>query len=1108
MATHAALKELVENHNETNLNSKFETEWETAKPYEKIPGPTRVQLLRWFMPGGKYHNISLQKVHKLMYKEYGVILKMPGFLGKRDVVLTFDPIDFEKVFRTEGTWPVRRGLDIIAYYRIIKQKELFEGAEGLTAVNGEPWAKIRTLANPVVMQPKTVRFYVDRMDNVASQFIKKIRSIRDQKTLEVPENFIQVINSWTMESVCVVALDKNLNLLSDPSSNSDARLLMDSMSVFFEMLYELDVKPSFWKYFPTKNFNKMMEAFDNVTNISIKYIDEAMEKLKNKKDLDSGKREESVLEKLLKINRKVAITMAMDLMLAGIDTTTSAFSACLLCLAKNPQKQEKLRKEILKILPNKDTPITNSNLCNLPYLRACIKESLRIHPVTVGNFRTTGQDLVLSGYRIPKDTDIAMPTAILYEDEDYFVESRKFIPERFLRKDQYVDDECPFSHGSGKSTNPFSYLPFGFGPRMCIGRRLVDLELEITLSKIIRNFKVEFDYSDENFFKTNIINVPNVPLKFKFIDIEYHNNKMMLVNSPAHLNSTRLRIRHTRLLISSLTIAFFENRNKTKKNKMLNSSKLLSNLKFEYKFINSANGFSFKRLLSAQAAIKKQTEDENLTDFQNEWNAAKPFEELPRPTKLQLIKWFLPGGLVANKPLHVFHKLLHDNFGEILVIPGLFGKKDLVLTFDPDDFRKVFRHEGIWPNRPGLDSMSHYRRDLRKDIYEGAEGLTTSFGEEWGRLRSIANPVLMQPKTIKIYVNRMNDVASDFLEKIRLIRDPSTLEVPDDFGEIITNWTLESVCVVALDTKLNLIKDPSKHPDALKLKEALRVFFDVVFDLDFKPSLWKYVATPKYNKFIKAMDTLTDITQKYAEEAYMRLQNNKVDDRDLSERSVLERLSKMDQKFGITMAMDLLFAGVDTTSSAFTAILASLAKNPDKQEILRKEILNILPEKDTPMTSERLKNLPYLRSCIKEGLRIHPVTAGNIRQVPEALVLGGYRIPKNTQVFMPFTLLYKDNSHFIDSSKFIPERWLREMEDGCPYSGGKGRSSNPFTYLPFGFGPRMCVGKRLVDMELEIALSKIIRNFKVEFNYPVDNLFRSNVINIPNIPLKFKFIDL
>lgn len=76
-----------------------------------------------------------------------------------------------------------------------------------------------------------------------------------------------------------------------------------------------------------------------------------------------------------------------------------------------------------------------------------------------------------------------------------------------------------------------------------------------------------------------------------------------------------------------------------------------------------------------------------------------------------------------------------------------------------------------------------------------------------------------------------------------------------------------------------------------------------------------------------------------------------------------------------------------------------MAKNPEKQEILRNEIKSVLPSKDDKITSDILKNkVPYLKACIKEAMRIHPVAAANLRAAGKDLVIKGYRIPKGVLI--------------------------------------------------------------------------------------------------------------
>jgi len=149
-------------------------------------------------------------------------------------------------------------------------------------------------------------------------------------------------------------------------------------------------------------------------------------------------------------------------------------------LAKNPEKQEKLREEIMKILPEKNSTLNSESLKNIPYLRACLKETLRVVPVITGNMRGIGQDLVIKGYQVPKGTNVAMSNALLQTEDDHFPKSDQFLPERWLKNSDSVQNaECPHS----KTAHPFVYLPFGFGSRTCIGRRFSEMEVEVLIAR-------------------------------------------------------------------------------------------------------------------------------------------------------------------------------------------------------------------------------------------------------------------------------------------------------------------------------------------------------------------------------------------------------------------------------------------------------------------------------------------------------------------------------------------------------------------------------------------------------------------------------------------------
>ncbi|XP_005177073.1 cytochrome P450 CYP12A2-like [Musca domestica] len=510
------------------------------------------------------------------------------------------------------------------------------------------------------------------------------------------------------------------------------------------------------------------------------------------------------------------------------------------------------------------------------------------------------------------------------------------------------------------------------------------------------------------------------------------------------------------------------------------------------------------RLLSS-----KSPNEDTSYDFQKEWAQAKPFEAIPSESRLSMLMKFLPGGKYAKLDATQLMLALKKDLGDISLLRGMLGKKSFVVTHNPQDFEMVLRNEGICPVRPGMEVLAHYRSVVKKDFYQGNEGLLSTAGEKWGNFRSAVNPVLMQPKNVRLYMHKMSKVNKELMERIRAIRDPQTLEVPASFEEEINRWTLESVSIVALDKQLGLLSDNRNDPKARKIFDSLTEFFTLGFQIEFQPSIWKYIETPTYKKLIKAMDTMQDTIASYIQEAIERMEAEEkagVPPKAESEQSVLEKLLKVDKKIAQVMAMDMLLAGVDTTSTTFVALLLCLSKNPEKQAKLREEILKILPEKNSEFTEEAFRNMPYLRACIKESQRIYPLAVGNVRVNQKDVVLSGYRVPAGQQVFMVSASLNHDERYYPRANEFLPERWLRQEKGTATESSLK--PSSPFVFLPFGFGPRSCIGRRIVEMEIELGIARLIRNFHVEFNHPTENAFKSLQINIPNIPLKFKFTDI
>ncbi|KAL7041073.1 hypothetical protein ACKWTF_000618 [Chironomus riparius] len=481
---------------------------QNTKPYAEMPTLSFFKMVKENLPGGKYYKKSIKEITKMFYDEYGDTIRIPPMLGKPEVVITYNAENFEKVFRVEGTWPVRLGIDSLTYYRETKRPEIYRDLGSLFASNGEKWSYMRTIANPILMQPKTVKKYTTQIDEIAKEFIEVMIKIRNDKS-EMPGDFSNYINTWSLESVTAVGLERRLNLFDENTNDENAKKLIKGIRDFFEMTAEYDGKASIWKYYQTKGFKELLNVYDTLTDIIMHYIDQAIKEM-NEND-SSNDAEDSILRKLLRVDKRVAVIVVSDLMLAGVDTTASATLNTLYCLAKNPEKQEILRQEVINILPDKNSKLTPEKARNMPYLRAVVKESFRLFPVVLGNVRMTTKDIVISGYQVPANTHVAMQPVFDLTSEKLFPNGTQFLPERWLREQT---EGCP----RAGATNPFTFLPFGFGARSCVGKRIAELELETLVANIIRNFKIEWHYPDMK-VKSTFVNIPDSEMRFKVIDV-------------------------------------------------------------------------------------------------------------------------------------------------------------------------------------------------------------------------------------------------------------------------------------------------------------------------------------------------------------------------------------------------------------------------------------------------------------------------------------------------------------------------------------------------------------------------------------------------------------
>ncbi|XP_074030272.1 cytochrome P450 6a2-like [Leptinotarsa decemlineata] len=167
-------------------------------------------------------------------------------------------------------------------------------------------------------------------------------------------------------------------------------------------------------------------------------------------------------------------------------------------------------------------------------------------------------------------------------------------------------------------------------------------------------------------------------------------------------------------------------------------------------------------------------------------------------------------------------------------------------------------------------------------------------------------------------------------------------------------------------------------------------------------------------------------------------------------------------------------AGFDTSSSTMNFALYELAQAPDIQDKLRNEINAVLKKHNDEITYENLKEMQYLQQVLDETMRKYPAVPVLQRKCVKDYKMRDSEIviEKGTAVLIPIISLHMDPDYYPQPTKFDPERFTPEMK----------QARNPFLHIPFGEGPRNCIGLRFGMMQSKIGLIQILKNFKLSIS--------------------------
>ncbi|KAJ3659268.1 hypothetical protein Zmor_010965 [Zophobas morio] len=356
---------------------------------------------------------------------------------------------------------------------------------------------------------------------------------------------------------------------------------------------------------------------------------------------------------------------------------------------------------------------------------------------------------------------------------------------------------------------------------------------------------------------------------------------------------------------------------------------------------------------------------------------------------------------------------------------------------------------------------------------------------KWKNMRIKLTPTFTSGK-----MKMMFQTLADCTVGLKTVMDKSAVEhTPLDIKDILGRFTTDIIGSVAFGLECNSLKDP----DALFRKYGKRVFeidtwerLKFIMQFAFPRNLLKAIkfkmTKPEVeNFFMKAVrDTVAyreknNISRKDFMHLLIQLKNRGTvvdDDKITDEGKTEEKALTMNEL--AAQAFVFFLAGFETSSTTMTFALFELATNPEIQDKLRNEISSVLTKYNDELTYDGIMEMTYMDKVINETLRKYPPVPMLMRKCNKEYLIPNTSIilPKNMDVGIPVLGLHKDNDYYPNPEVFDPERFSDEQKSSRP----------AFTWLPFGEGPRVCIGLRFGMLQSKVGLTTLLKNYKIKLS--------------------------
>ncbi|KAM9362463.1 cytochrome P450 3A40-like [Symphorus nematophorus] len=421
------------------------------------------------------------------------------------------------------------------------------------------------------------------------------------------------------------------------------------------------------------------------------------------------------------------------------------------------------------------------------------------------------------------------------------------------------------------------------------------------------------------------------------------------------------------------------------------------------------------------------------------------------------------------------------------------GRQPVLCITDPAMIKTVLIKECY--------SLFTNRRNFRLNgpLYDA---VSIAEDDQWKRIRSVLSPSFTSGR-LKEMFDIMKHHSANLVSSMKKTADKDeALELKEFFGP----YAMDVVTSTAFSVDIDSLNNPS-DPFVTNIKKMLK--FDLFNPLLLLIAFFPFLA-PVFEKleFSFFPSSVTDFF--YA--ALQKIKSNRESSKQKSRVDFLQLMIDSQKQNGLdraetdkglndheilSQAMIFLFAGYETSSSSLTFLAYNLATNPDTMKRLHQEIDSTFPNR-APVDYQTLMQMEYLDSVINESLRLYPI-APRLERVAKATVeINGLVIPKDMVVMVPTWPLHRDPSIWSDPEEFKPERFSKENKE----------SIDPYTYMPFGAGPRNCIGMRFALVMMKLAVVEVLQRYSFsvceETEVPLELDIQG--LLMPKRPIKLKLV--